>query len=107
VDDRDEEGDLDPAMERVRRKLVRLLFFSTGVMALGLTAVVAGIFYRVSQIEAAKEAEPAALGLRAADLLSASVADNRLVLRIGGENPRIEIRGLPEGDLVAIFTLTP
>ncbi|MEM7694733.1 MAG: hypothetical protein AAF318_09800 [Pseudomonadota bacterium] len=107
MDERDEEGDLDPAMERVRKKLARLLFFSTGIMVLGLLAVVAGIFYRVGQIEEAKQAEPVALPIRAADLVSATVADDSLVLRIGGDAPRIEVRDLPDGELVATFTLEP
>lgn len=45
--DSDEEAPLDPAAERLRRKLVRLLFLSGGIMMLGLIAVFAAIVYKV------------------------------------------------------------
>ena len=44
-----QEEPLDPAMERVRIKLRRLLFWSTLIMVLGLTAVFAAILYKIKQ----------------------------------------------------------
>lgn len=41
------EPELDPAAERVRQKLARLLLGSLGVMALGLLAVFGAILYKV------------------------------------------------------------
>jgi hypothetical protein len=41
------EAPLDPAAERLRRKLVRLLVFSGGIMVLGLIAVFSAIVYKV------------------------------------------------------------
>ncbi len=102
----DEEGELDPAMERVRRKLVRLLFVSSGIMVLGLAAVVAGIFYRVSKMEdTARVAEPVAIGVAASDLEAVSANDDTLILTIGGSRPRIEIRRLSDGALKATLLL--
>lgn len=49
VQDRDEEPPLDPAQERLRKKLVRLLFFSGGIMMLGLIAVFSAIVYKLSE----------------------------------------------------------
>lgn len=46
----DEEEPLDPAAERLRRKLARLLFVSGGIMMLGLIAVFAAIVYRVGAL---------------------------------------------------------
>jgi hypothetical protein len=46
--DSEDEAPLDPAAERLRRKLVRLLFVSGGIMMLGLIAVFATIVYKVS-----------------------------------------------------------
>lgn len=46
--DPDQDAPLDPAAERLRRKLVRLLATSFGVMALGLVAVFGAILYRLS-----------------------------------------------------------
>jgi len=43
------EQPLDPAAERLRRKLVRLLLVSGGIMMLGLIAVFAAIVYKVGQ----------------------------------------------------------
>jgi hypothetical protein len=47
----DDEGEkpLDPAAERLRRKMVRLLFVSGGIMLLGLIAVFASIVYKLNE----------------------------------------------------------
>ncbi len=47
IDDQDEKP-LDPAMERVRRKMLRLLAVSIGIMFTGLMAVLIAIVYKVS-----------------------------------------------------------
>jgi len=106
VSENEDEGELDPAMERVRRKLVRLLIVSSGIMVLGLAAVVVGIFYRVSKMEDAKRvAEPVAIGVAAGDLQAVTASEDRLVLTIGGARPRIEIRNLADGTLRATLLL--
>ena len=45
----EEDAPLDPAAERLRRKLVRLLFISGGITALGLIAVFSAIVYKVGE----------------------------------------------------------
>jgi hypothetical protein len=45
----EEEAPLDPAQERLRRKLVRLLFVSGGIMMLGLIAVFSAIVYKLGE----------------------------------------------------------
>ena len=45
----DTEAPLDPAAARLRRKLVRLLFVSGGIMMLGLIAVFGAIVYKLNQ----------------------------------------------------------
>ena len=47
-DREEEEAPFDPAVERIRRKLARLLIASFGVMFLGLIAVFAVIVYRLN-----------------------------------------------------------
>lgn len=42
-----QEPPLDPAMEKVRRKMVRLLAVSIGVMIIGLMAVLGAVVYKV------------------------------------------------------------
>ena len=59
----EDEAPLDPAQERLRRKLVRLLLVSGGIMMLGLIAVFAAIVYKVS--ESGRAAEPSGGGLSA------------------------------------------
>ncbi len=102
----EDEGELDPAMERVRRKLVRLLIVSSGIMIVGFAAVVAGIFYRVSEMDSGP-AEAVALDLAPSDLVAVSAGDDRIVLTIGGANPRIEVRSVPDGEVLGLFTLRP
>jgi hypothetical protein len=48
-DDDQAEAPLDPAAERVRRKLVRLLVVSFGIMVLGLGAVIVAIIYKINE----------------------------------------------------------
>lgn len=40
---------LDPAMERVRRKMIRLLAISIGVMLIGLMAVLGAVVYKINK----------------------------------------------------------
>lgn len=47
--DADEDAPLDPAAERLRRKLVRLLFVSGGIMMAGFIAVFAAIVYKLGR----------------------------------------------------------
>jgi hypothetical protein len=48
----EQEAPLDPAFEKVRRKMVRLLVISSSVIILGLMAVVVSIVYRVNKVPA-------------------------------------------------------
>ena len=58
--DQEEEKPLDPEMEKVRRKMVRLLVVSIGIMILGVMAVLAGVVYKV--IEPDEEGQAVASG---------------------------------------------
>ena len=60
--DQEEEKPLDPEMEKVRRKMVRLLVISIGIMILGVMAVLAGVVYKVIEPDEAPQAtEPGSL----------------------------------------------
>ena len=50
-DDDDQEKPLDPAVERVRRRLVRFVAINLGLLFLALMAVVVAIVYRANRIE--------------------------------------------------------
>ncbi len=47
-DDLEDEKPLDPAMERVRVKMVRLLAVGVGIMMIGVMAVLGAVVYKVS-----------------------------------------------------------
>ncbi len=49
----EQEAPLDPAFEKVRRKMVRLLVISSSVIIVGLMAVVVSIVYRVNKTPSA------------------------------------------------------
>ena len=44
----DDDAPLDPAVERVRRKVMRLMGISVAIMMVGLMAVIGAIFYKIS-----------------------------------------------------------
>jgi hypothetical protein len=73
--DRDDEPPLDPAQERLRQKLVRLLFVSGAIMAAGLIAVFSAIVYKLN---GAGETDAAA-----GDRLSAKTIEATLALPEG------------------------
>lgn len=53
------EPQLDPAMERVRRKMIRLLAVSVGVMLIGLMAVLGAVVYKINKApDNAADAQP-------------------------------------------------
>lgn len=49
--DIDDEKPLDPQMEKVRRKMVRLLVVSLSIMFISIFAVLAGVFYKIKNGE--------------------------------------------------------
>ena len=53
----DEEEPLDPVMERVRVKMIRLLVVSIGIMLLGLITVLGAVVYKISQSSEEAEVE--------------------------------------------------
>jgi hypothetical protein len=48
VTNEDEDKPLDPAMEKVRRKMVRLLVISIGIMMAGVMALLFAIVYKIN-----------------------------------------------------------
>ncbi|MFK5977730.1 MAG: fimbrial protein [Rhizobiaceae bacterium] len=54
----DEEKPLDPAVERVRKRMLRMMIVSVGIMLVGLMAVLGAIVYKLGQY--GKETTPAA-----------------------------------------------
>jgi hypothetical protein len=71
--DRDEEEPLDPAAERLRRKMVRLLIVSGGIMILGLIAVFAAVVYKLGMLGPSDTAATASKGLSGASVVEAPI----------------------------------
>jgi len=107
VTEPEQDTELDPAMERVRQKLTRLLAFSAGIMGIGFLAVLVAVIYRVSENTASvRDPVTVDVPVPADDLRSASVGGDSLVIVVGGEDPRIEVRRLEDGAVVGTFRLT-
>jgi hypothetical protein len=58
-DDQADEKPLDPAMEKVRRKMVRLLIISSSAIILALMAFLGSIVYKVNKNSAAAKQDQA------------------------------------------------
>ena len=59
-DDNDVDKPLDPAVERVRRKMMRLMLISIGIMMIGLMAVLGAIVYKIGNRDESAKAPPVA-----------------------------------------------
>jgi len=107
-----EEEPLDPAVEAIRVKMVRLLAISGGIMMLGLMAVLVSIVYKVNQ-----DSEPKAKPVIAdtvndvvvpagAQIVQTSQSDGRLMLtlKLSDGSTRIQLHDL-KGKLVATYAV--
>ncbi|MDK1388421.1 hypothetical protein QN224_23720 [Sinorhizobium sp. 8-89] len=118
--DEQEEKPLDPAMENVRRKMVRLQLVSAGVMLVMLMAVLGTIVYKVTRPNGRAEAAPTAIDVPSDAPVSAiaalpagfSVSNVALsgsqVLFYGnlpGAEPRAIVFDIPAGRIVADITV--
>lgn len=108
----EEDAPLDPVMERVRKKMVRLLVISIGIMVIGLMAVLGAIVYKIGNQddEAPVASEPRAPGAVAESLVELAegertirtfVAEDRLFVEIAlaGGGRRIVVIDLDGGDI--------
>lgn len=80
-----QEPQLDPAMERVRRKMVRLLIISIAIMVIGLMAVLAAVVYKINKTPDTAENETAQ-----SDIPGQSPGAN-----IPGQKPLVDSSGKP------------
>ena len=94
--DNPEEQPLDPVMERVRKKMLRLMVISISIMMVGLLAVLFAIIYKfnsrsdgeiVSAGQVPGSVAEINLGLPSdAEILTSSVEGNRIVLDVKSAN---------------------
>ena len=82
----DDEAPLDPATERLRRKMVRLLAVAIGTMLIGVMAVLGAVVYKINQARpVAAAGAPIALALPAGSHIEEiSLDGGQALLRLGG-----------------------
>lgn len=114
VNDLEEEKPLDPAVERVRRRMLRLMVISIGIMMTGLMAVLGAIVYKIGSYgEEAEAVAPAPMGTIASEgsinldggaaIISSSLDGDNILLRIRESDGAgaLWIYSLTEGRVVA------
>ena len=121
--DFDDEKPLDPAVERVRRKMLRLMIISIGIMMVGLMAVLGAIVYKITgrsetgtrhDIAAGSPGVPVAPGYEGrvdlpegSEILSTSLDGGNILLhvRLAGKGERLLIYSLGEDRIIATVTI--
>lgn len=120
LDDDKDEKPLDPAVERVRRKLVRFVGINLGLLFLALMAVALAIVYKsrtpaaeASRSEMSEIQAPASGGTLQGDillpvgakLLSQSLSGNRisLLVELSGGSQAVLLFDIGEGRVIGRF----
>ena len=103
----DTEEPLDPKVEAVRRKLVRLLVVSGGIMALGFAALIIAVVYRLNAGDDIVVAGNVDLVLpEGAEIVDTAIGSSRLAVTMRLPDGRREIRVFDtSGRLVVTYTL--
>ena len=115
-DQDDAEPPLDPAAERLRRRLARLLAISGGFMVLGFIAVFAAIVYKLGGRDLGRDGAPAGSVVTAdiptppgSRLVGADLAGDRALLRLelpdGGVS--LVLVDLPSGAVMGRYGIVP
>ena len=90
ADINDDEKPLDPEIEAIRRRMMRLLMISGGIMFVGLMTVLIAIVYKINQgseSSAARQVTAAELVLPAgASITDTGLSNGKMVLTLKLEN---------------------
>ena len=80
------EEPLDPQVEMIRRRMMRLLMVSSGIMVIGLMAVLAAIVYKINEDTSALDPAPVAEGViempAGSDVISSSLSRDQIMLTL-------------------------
>ncbi|MER0239053.1 hypothetical protein [Fulvimarina sp. MAC8] len=109
-DENQDEKPLDPAAERLRRKLVRLLVFSMGFLILSVMTVFGVIIYRTmgsSEPVPDRSAGPIPIMLPAgAEIVDTAIGEGRLLLTVReGGGIRLLTVSAATGEIVAEYRI--
>lgn len=92
----------DPAFERVRRKMVRLLAVSIGTMIIGVMAVLAAVVYRTGDARESAGGGPVPLVLpHTGEVVETSLDGDRLMLRLRGQGEELLVFDRRSGELLS------
>ncbi|MCQ0990046.1 fimbrial protein [Jiella marina] len=100
--DGDDEKPLDPVAERVRRKMVRLLAVSIGIMIVGVMAVLGVVVYKTLPGGLGSAEEASTVSLPAGEeVVDVSLDGDRALLRTTGERGvRLYLISLADGRIL-------
>lgn len=116
IDETEVEKPLDPATEKLRAKMMRLLAVSIGIMMIGLMAVLGAIVYKIGNGSQSERAAPTSASVpgepgfegridlpQGAEILSSALdADSVLLdLRLAGGVRQLVIYSLSQNRIVA------
>ena len=77
----EEDEPLDPTLERVRRKMLRLMTIAIGIMMIGLMAVLFAIVYKISSPSKPNTGETLEIDLQGgAEILSTTLSGERILV---------------------------
>lgn len=93
----DEEKPLDPAVEKIRRKMVRLLFISSSVIVVALMTVLGSIVYKANKNSATPEAPAATVATNVAASQTVTLPKGFVLETTTVEGNRIWFMGTAEG----------
>ena len=78
-----EEEPLDPKVEAIRKKMVRLLLVSGAIMMIGLMTVLIAIVYKLNATSAPVVAEEGSITVPVgSEILSTAISDGRIMLTV-------------------------
>lgn len=107
TDQPDDEAPLDPATERLRRKMVRLLAVAIGTMLIGVMAVLGAVVYKVNQARPVASAAQIALALPAGSRIEAMALDgDAALLRLSGGDDDLVRIDLASGTITGRYRIT-
>ena len=106
------EEPLDPAVEAIRVKMVRLLMVSGGIMMLGLMAVLLAIVYKINKSPVGQGVVPVVATSseikipKGTQVISSAAAGDDLLITLQGAGGKVEIRRYnAAGQLISTYSI--
>ncbi len=98
-----EDEPLDPKVEAIRKKMVRLLLVSGAIMMIGLMTVLIAIVYKLNQSSAPTITQTGTISIPSrSKIVSTAVGDGKIMLTVRDTNGKINILIFDEaGNLIS------